>query len=109
MLNLMHWITTRDRAFERIGIEIRYITSHNQRRDLPGHNDLQKYRIAKSTLIVGIRKTRKFNTSKLSAKYAILLVTRGPTSHFTNHQFFSLNIMTPVKPTNEKSTGVIKL
>lgn len=61
--------------FEKMDIEVRYTTSHNQVRDLPGENDLQKYRIAKSTLVVGIRKTLKFDTSKPSAEYAIPLAT----------------------------------
>ena len=44
-------------------------------RDLPGESDFQKYRIAKSTLVVGIRKTLKFDTSKPSAEYAIPFAT----------------------------------
>ena len=56
-------------------VEIRQTTSHNQIRDLPGDNELQKYRIAKSTMVVGIRKTLKFDTSKPSAEYAIPLAT----------------------------------
>jgi len=44
-------------------------------RNLPGDTDLQKYRTAKSTLVVGIRKTLKFDTSKPSAEYAIPLAT----------------------------------
>lgn len=63
------------KKFEDLGIEIRETTSHNQIRDLPGDNDLQKYRVAKSTLVVGIRKTLKFDTSKPSAEYAIPLAT----------------------------------
>ena len=63
------------KKFEDMGIEIRETTSHNQIRDLPGDNDLQKYRVAKSTLVVGIRKTLKFDTSKPSAEYAIPLAT----------------------------------
>src|SRR3954451_23461939 len=50
-------------------VEIRNTTSHNQIRDLPGENDLQKYRAAKSTMVVGLRKTLKFDTSKPSAEY----------------------------------------
>lgn len=61
--------------FEQMGIEIRYTTSHNQVRNLPGDNDFQKYRVAKSTLVVGIRKTLKFDTSKPSAEYAIPFAT----------------------------------
>ncbi len=56
-------------------IEIRYTTSHNQVRNLPGENDFQRYRMAKSTLVVGLRKTLKFDTSKPSAEYAIPFAT----------------------------------
>ncbi len=58
-----------------MGIEIRQTTSHNQVRNLPGDNHFQQYRIAKSTLVVGVRKTLKFDTSKPSAEYAIPLAT----------------------------------
>ncbi|UOQ44753.1 spore photoproduct lyase [Halobacillus salinarum] len=61
--------------FEHMGIEIRETTSHNQVRNLPGENDFQKYRVAKSTLVVGIRKTLKFDSSKPSAEYAIPFAT----------------------------------
>ncbi|MGP4076372.1 spore photoproduct lyase [Halobacillus sp. K22] len=61
--------------FENMGIEIRETTSHNQVRNLPGENDFQKYRMAKSTLVVGVRKTLKFDTSKPSAEYAIPFAT----------------------------------
>ncbi|WP_240374080.1 spore photoproduct lyase [Bacillus piscicola] len=61
--------------FEKMGIEIRETTSHNQIRNLPGENHFQKYRNAKSTLVVGVRKTLKFDTSKPSAEYAIPFVT----------------------------------
>lgn len=61
--------------FKKLGIEIRQTTSHNQIRNLPGDNDFQKYRIAKSTLVIGVRKTLKFDQSKPSAEYAIPLAT----------------------------------
>ncbi len=61
--------------FEKENIEIRLTTSHNQVRDLPGDNHFQKYRVAKSTLVVGVRKTLKFDTSKPSAEYAIPFAT----------------------------------
>ncbi|MRH43724.1 spore photoproduct lyase [Aquibacillus halophilus] len=61
--------------FEKMDLEIRETTSHNQVRNLPGDNDFQKYRNAKSTLVVGIRKTLKFDTSKPSAEYAIPFAT----------------------------------
>ncbi|MUV36465.1 Spore photoproduct lyase [Lentibacillus sp. JNUCC-1] len=61
--------------FNNMGIEIRETTSHNQIRNLPGDNHFQKYRTAKSTLVVGLRKTLKFDTSKPSAEYAIPFAT----------------------------------
>ncbi|WP_018923626.1 spore photoproduct lyase [Salsuginibacillus kocurii] len=61
--------------FKESDVEIRKTTSHNQVRNLPGENDFQKYRVAKSTLVVGVRKTLKFDTSKPSAEYAIPLAT----------------------------------
>ncbi|MBS4223585.1 spore photoproduct lyase [Lederbergia citrea] len=63
------------KKFQAKDIEIRYTTSHNQVRNLPGENDFQRYRIAKSTLVVGLRKTLKFDTSKPSAEYAIPFAT----------------------------------
>ncbi len=57
------------------GIPVRMTTSHNRITDLPGKNDLEKYRIAKKTLVVGVRKTLKFEPSKPSAEYAIPLAT----------------------------------
>ena len=61
--------------FREMKIDIRETTSHNQIRNLPGDNDFQKYRIAKSTLVVGVRQTLKFDTSKPSAEYAIPFAT----------------------------------
>lgn len=61
--------------FTEMGLEIHETTSHNQIRNLPGDNEFQKYRTAKSTLVIGVRKTLKFDTSKPSAEYAIPLAT----------------------------------
>src|SRR5699024_9988097 len=47
--------------FKDMGIEIRQTTSHNQIRNLPGDNHFQKYRNAKSTLVIGVRKTLTFD------------------------------------------------
>ncbi|WP_182200655.1 spore photoproduct lyase [Paraliobacillus salinarum] len=63
------------KKFSNMDVEIRETTSHNQVRNLPGDNDFQKYRNAKSTLVVGLRKTLKFDTSKPSAEYAIPFAT----------------------------------
>ncbi|SDZ20004.1 spore photoproduct lyase [Evansella caseinilytica] len=66
---------TLKKKFQDMGIEIRKTTSHNQVRNIPGKNELQKYRNAKSTFVVGVRKTLTFDTSKPSAEYALPLAT----------------------------------
>ncbi|SDM75474.1 spore photoproduct lyase [Fictibacillus solisalsi] len=66
---------TLKKKFEDMGLEIRETTSHNQVRNIPGDTDFQKYRNAKSTLVVGVRKTLKFDSSKPSAEYAIPFAT----------------------------------
>jgi spore photoproduct lyase len=57
------------------GIEYRLTTSHNRITNLPGETELEQYKIAKRTLVVGVRKTLKFDTSKPSAEYALPLST----------------------------------
>ncbi len=57
------------------GLPIHMTTSHNRITNLPGEGELEKYRIAKRTLVVGIRKTLTFDTSKPSAEYAIPIAT----------------------------------
>lgn len=56
-------------------LPIKQTTSHNRITDLPGDSELEKYKIAKRTLVVGIRKTLKFDQSKPSAEYAIPIAT----------------------------------
>ncbi len=56
-------------------VEILQTTSHNRITNLPGETELQKYRNAKRTLVVGVRKTLDFDTSKPSAEYAIPVAT----------------------------------
>jgi len=57
------------------GIPIKMTTSHNQVHGIPGETEVEQYRNAKRTLVVGVRKTLKFETSKPSAEYAIPLAT----------------------------------
>jgi hypothetical protein len=52
--------------YKNTDIPVRMTTSHNRITDLPGKNDMEKYRIAKKTLVVGVRKTLKFEPSKPS-------------------------------------------
>ncbi len=61
--------------FTEMGIAVRKTTSHNQVRGIPGDNELQQYRNAKSTMVIGVRRTLKFDSSKPSAEYAIPLAT----------------------------------
>jgi len=61
--------------FKQTDIPIEMTTSHNQVRGIPGDSDSEKYRNAKRTLVIGVRKTLKFDTSKPSAEYALPLST----------------------------------
>lgn len=61
--------------YSQSNIPVAMTTSHNRITNLPGETELEKYRIAKRTLVVGIRKTLQFDTSKPSAEYAIPLAT----------------------------------
>ncbi|MFF2090269.1 spore photoproduct lyase [Paenibacillus sp. NPDC058174] len=65
---IMAWV-------EKEGIPFRMTTSHNRITNLPGDSELEQYRIAKRTLVVGVRKTLKFDQSKPSAEYAIPIAT----------------------------------
>lgn len=56
-------------------LPIQMTTSHNRITNFPGETDLIKYKNAKRTLVVGIRKTLTFDTSKPSAEYAIPIST----------------------------------
>jgi spore photoproduct lyase len=60
---------------EKENLPIKMTTSHNRITGLPGESELEKYKIAKRTLVVGIRKTLKFEQSKPSAEYAIPIAT----------------------------------
>lgn len=61
--------------FQKTDIPIKMTTSHNRITGMPGDNEAQKYRYAKRTLVVGVRKTLDFDPSKPSAEYAIPLAT----------------------------------
>lgn len=57
------------------GLPVRMTSSHNRITNLPGDSELEKYRMAKRTLVVGVRKTLKFDQSKPSAEYALPIAT----------------------------------
>ncbi|KPV40542.1 spore photoproduct lyase [Alicyclobacillus ferrooxydans] len=56
-------------------VEILTTTSHNRITGIPGNTELQVYANSKRTLVVGVRKTLKFDSSKPSAEYAIPIST----------------------------------
>ncbi|WP_019004536.1 spore photoproduct lyase [Cohnella laeviribosi] len=67
-LRILNWVRER-------GLPYRMTSSHNRITGLPGETELEQYKIAKRTLVVGVRKTLKFDTSKPSAEYALPLST----------------------------------
>ncbi|WP_152398343.1 spore photoproduct lyase [Paenibacillus cellulositrophicus] len=66
--HIMEWVKSKD-------IPYRMTSSHNRITNLPGETDQEKYRNAKRTLVIGVRKTLKFDQSKPSAEYAIPIST----------------------------------
>jgi spore photoproduct lyase len=63
------------KQYSKSRIPVKMTTSHNRITGLPGETELEKYRMAKRTLVVGIKKTLDFEPSKPSAEYAIPLAT----------------------------------
>ena len=58
------------------GIPVRMTTSHNQVRGIEGESgSAEWYRNAKRTLVIGVKRSLKFEPSKPSAEYAIPLAT----------------------------------
>lgn len=64
-----------ERRLRALGVPIRQTTSHNHVTGIPGDTPNEQYKNAKNTLVVGIRKTLKFDTSKPSADYALPIST----------------------------------
>lgn len=64
--------------FEARGIPILMTTSHNRVTKIPGDTRQEAFFEAKRTLVVGIRRSKDFQTSKPSADYALPLVTGCP-------------------------------
>jgi spore photoproduct lyase len=63
------------KKLKKMGVEIRRTTSHNRVTGIPGNTEWEKYKIAKRTLVVGVRKTLEFDSSKPSAEYALPIST----------------------------------
>lgn len=64
--------------FKAAGVPVKMTTSHNRVTGIPGDTEIEQYRAAKRTLVVGVRKILEFDTSKPSAEYAIPLATGCP-------------------------------
>lgn len=56
-------------------IEIIEISSNKVGSSIPGENIYEKYRSGKKTLVVGVKKSLKFQTCKPSAHYQLPLVS----------------------------------
>lgn len=61
--------------FRREGIPVKLIGSHNRVTGIPGKTAQEAYFEAKRTLVVGVRRTLKFETCKPSAHYQLPLCT----------------------------------
>jgi len=61
--------------FRREGVETTLIGSHNRVTGIPGKTPQEAYSEAKRSLVVGVRKTLKFETCKPSAHYQLPLAT----------------------------------
>lgn len=64
-----------ERRLRALDIPIRQTTSHNRVLGIPGDTPSEAYKNAKNTLVVGLRKTLKFEPSKPSADWAIPIST----------------------------------
>ena len=61
-----------------IGVEINIIGSHNRVTGIPGATPTQAYYEGKRTLVVGVRRSKDFQTCKPSAHYQLPLSTSCP-------------------------------
>lgn len=64
--------------FESQNIPILKTTSHNRVTGIPGSTPAEGYREAKDTLVVGVRRSKDFQTCKPSAHYQLPLATSCP-------------------------------
>ncbi|MDP4160656.1 MAG: spore photoproduct lyase, partial [Bacillota bacterium] len=64
--------------FRHLGIPITPTTSHNRVTGIPSKNVVEGYREAKRTLVIGVRRSKTFQSCKPSAHYQLPLVTSCP-------------------------------
>ncbi|MDQ7096004.1 spore photoproduct lyase [Desulfosporosinus sp. PR] len=65
-------------GFQTMGVPTTPTPSHNRVTGIPGANPAQAYREAKRTLVIGVRRSEKFQSCKPSAHYQLPLVTSCP-------------------------------
>ncbi|HBP66500.1 MAG TPA: spore photoproduct lyase [Desulfosporosinus sp.] len=64
--------------FKYMGITMSPTTSHNRITGIPGNTAAAQYREAKRTLVIGVRRSKTFQSCKPSAHYQLPLVTSCP-------------------------------
>ena len=64
--------------FQRIQIPVLQTSSHNRVTGIPGKTAAEGYREAKSTLVIGVRRSKDFETCRPSAHYQLPLATSCP-------------------------------
>ncbi|MDD4239343.1 MAG: spore photoproduct lyase, partial [Desulfotomaculaceae bacterium] len=64
--------------FEEQGVQIGYTSSHNRVTSIPGKTRAQGFLEGKKTLVVGVRRTKSFETCRPSAHYQLPLATSCP-------------------------------
>jgi len=64
--------------FRHMGIVVTPTASHNRVTGIPGKTIAAQYREAKRTLVIGVRRSKKFQSCKPSAHYQLPLVTSCP-------------------------------
>ena len=64
--------------FRKLNVPIKATSSHNRVTGIKGNTDAESYRIAKRTLVIGVRRGKSFQTCKPSAHYQLPLVTSCP-------------------------------
>lgn len=60
------------------GVPVRFTSSHNRVVGLPGGTPQETYRIAKRTLVVGVKKDLDFESCRPSADFSLVLATGCP-------------------------------
>ncbi|MCL6558734.1 MAG: spore photoproduct lyase [Firmicutes bacterium] len=66
------------RLFKQKGVPVSLTRSHNRVTTIPGKTPAESYFEGKGTLVIGVRRTKKFETCKPSAHYQLPLVTSCP-------------------------------